>query len=880
MTHAADPLEALRHALAERYRVEREIGRGGMATVYLARDLRHDREVAIKVLRAELAAVIGADRFLAEIKTTANLQHPHILSLFDSGAVEGTVFYVMPFVEGESLRDRLARERQLPVADALRIASEVADALEYAHRHGIIHRDIKPENILLQGGHALVADFGIARAASKTGGSRMTETGVSRGPPHNMSPEQAMGERELDARSDVYALGCVLHEMLAGEPPFTGPTAQAVVAKVITEGAPSVRGRRASVPEHVDEAVGIALQKLPADRFRSAEEFAKALAAPSARSRSSPSRAARASRGRDLALAGLAAAAAAALAFAFGGRVASTRGAVPLVFGHDTHVTWDPALEVTPSFSPDGKQVTYAGGQLTNLHVMVKPVGEGRAQALTGDTTSAESNPQWSSDGSRILFLARGGVFSASAGGGPARPEVPGDARFPIGSATWSPDAKRVAFARGDTLFIREADASVRALSRFAEPTLCSWSPRGTFVACASGNALYSVPGVIFGNLAPSRVVLCRVKDGALTTVTDSTWLNTSPTWSAGERWLYFVSDRDGPRDIYGVRVSSAGHVAGEPVRLSTGLNAHTISLASSEGRLAYSRFTIRSSIWSMPLPANPPATTTNATQVTHANENIELFGVSPDGRWLYYDSDLTGNTDIFRVPATGGEPEQLTTDPADDFAPVVSPDGREVAFHSWRSGNRDIFVLRLDGGGVQQVTHSPMQEALPDWAPDGRAIAYGDLATGNGLGIVRRDASGRWGEPTRLAPGGNRPVWSPDGKTIAFLSRPQGGSLLTIPADAGAARVLVDATQPGVAAALSVVWSESGLLYYESQDSRGHSTIWSIDPKGGPPREIVRFDPLLHPPNRGSFRVSHGRLYFLGQSRESDVWVMEVKGR
>jgi serine/threonine protein kinase len=202
--------------LAGRYRIERELGAGGMATVYLAYDLKHERRVALKVLKPELAAVIGAQRFLGEIKTTANLQHAHILSLFDSGEVEGTVFYVMPFVDGESLRDRLERERQLPIADAVRLAREVADALSYAHSHGVIHRDIKPENILLQGGHALVADFGIALAASKTGGNRLTETGMSLGTPAYMSPEQAMGERTLDARTDIYALGCVLYEMLVG----------------------------------------------------------------------------------------------------------------------------------------------------------------------------------------------------------------------------------------------------------------------------------------------------------------------------------------------------------------------------------------------------------------------------------------------------------------------------------------------------------------------------------------------------------------------------------------------------------------------------------------------------------------------------------------
>ena len=243
-----DPVTRLTTALADRYRLERELGQGGMATVYLAHDLRHERKVAVKVLRPELAAVIGAERFLREIKTIANLQHPHILGLIDSGEVQGTAYFVMPFVEGESLRDRLNREKQLPIPDAVRLATEVASALDYAHRHGVIHRDIKPENILLHDGSALVADFGIALAASKAGGSRMTETGMSLGTPHYMSPEQAMGEREITPRSDVYALGCVTYEMLVGEPPFTGPTAQAIVAKVMTAEPASLTAQRKSVP--------------------------------------------------------------------------------------------------------------------------------------------------------------------------------------------------------------------------------------------------------------------------------------------------------------------------------------------------------------------------------------------------------------------------------------------------------------------------------------------------------------------------------------------------------------------------------------------------------------------------------------------------------
>src|SRR5829696_1355994 len=267
----------LNEALAGRYGVEREIGHGGMATVYLARDLRHDRRVALKVLLPELAAVIGLERFLTEIRVTAHLQHPNLLPLFDSGEADGLLYYVMPFVDGESLRARLDRETQLPVQEAVRIAAAVANALDFAHRHGVIHRDLKPDNILLQDGQPMLADFGIALAVTKAGGARITQTGLSLGTPAYMSPEQATADRTIDGRTDVYALGCVLYEMLAGDPPHQASTAQAILAKVLTERPQRIRTLRQTVPDYVEAALDQALSKLPADRFATAREFEEAI---------------------------------------------------------------------------------------------------------------------------------------------------------------------------------------------------------------------------------------------------------------------------------------------------------------------------------------------------------------------------------------------------------------------------------------------------------------------------------------------------------------------------------------------------------------------------------------------------------------------------
>jgi tRNA A-37 threonylcarbamoyl transferase component Bud32 len=275
-----DPLQALTASLADRYVIEREVGRGGMATVYLARDVKHHRQVAVKVLHPELAAAIGRERFLREIEVAARLRHPHIIPLHDSGDADGTLYYVMPYVEGESLRDKLEREKQLTIDEALHVAREVADALAYAHAHGVIHRDIKPANILLESNHAVVTDFGIALVPAAS--DRLTATGLSPGTPEYMSPEQATGERDVDARSDIYSLGCVLYEMLCGDAPYTGADPQAVLARKISQPIPSLRVVRATVTPSLERVTRKALARTPADRYRTAGEFAEALAAASA----------------------------------------------------------------------------------------------------------------------------------------------------------------------------------------------------------------------------------------------------------------------------------------------------------------------------------------------------------------------------------------------------------------------------------------------------------------------------------------------------------------------------------------------------------------------------------------------------------------------
>jgi len=412
-------------ALAGRYRIERELGAGGMATVYLAHDVKHDRKVAVKVLKPELAAVIGAERFVVEIKTTAALQHPHILPLFDSGEADGFLYYVMPFIDGETLRAKLDRETQLGVEEAVRITIAVADALEQAHRQGVVHRDIKPENILLQDGRPVVADFGIALAVSAAAGGRMTETGLSLGTPHYMSPEQATAEKDITARSDQYSLASVCYEMLSGEPPHMGNSAQQIIMKIITEPAQPVTKLRKAVPSNVDAAVAKALEKLPADRFESTKAFAAALGDPAFRY------------GADAALDASAASrpksrwviAAIATATAVAGL------AIGLSLGEPASGARDLGLPITAPMdvgdqseafvlARDGSFFVYITRTAGQSSLWLRRTDGQEVRAIPG-TEGVVGKPMLSPDGTRIAFTAGNELRVTAVAGGPVKTVAP-----------------------------------------------------------------------------------------------------------------------------------------------------------------------------------------------------------------------------------------------------------------------------------------------------------------------------------------------------------------------------------------------------------------------------------------------------------------------
>jgi len=867
-----DAVQRLRSALADRYRIERELGQGGMATVYLAHDLRHERKVAIKVLRPDLAAVIGAERFLREIKTIAHLQHPHILGLIDSGEVGGTAWYVMPFVEGESLRDRLRREKQLPVPEAVRIATEIAGALGYAHRHGVIHRDIKPENVLLHDGSALVADFGIALALTSAGGTRMTETGMSLGTPHYMSPEQAMGEREITLRSDVYALGVVTYEMLVGEPPFTGPTAQSIIAKVLTDDPVPPTRQRKSVPPALEHAVLTALAKLPADRYGSVADFATALTAPTP----VPVRSVAPARGSRIGV-GLWTLGGLIVGAALGALFAGRRPTVP-AFGAAAKVTYEPSMEIHPALSPDGRFLAYAGGNPLRTRVYVRQVSGSRPALLTDDSTAVEVSPSWSPDGTRILFANQHGLFSVAASGGAPRQEAPARAAGPIIWSQWSPDGRTAAYVVADSIFLKPAGAAPRFLATSTSVTGCRWSPDGTRLVCAAGNAYFLMVGALYGNLAPSWIELLDVRSGARTVLTDSTSINHSPIWSPDGRFIYFVSDRAGPADIYRIR-ADGGRMA--PQRVTVGLGAQSLSLSADGRRLAYNVYRTVGNVWSVPFGPRPMSLR-GATQVTRGNQSVENPFLSADGKTLYYESDLSGTSQLYRMPAGGGEQERLTTDNHQDFAPAPSPDGHTLAFHSTRTGSREVWLLSLDDGSLTRLTNTPDPEVLPRWSPDGRMLSWGLLGGSGGIRLARREPGGAFGTPTERLGWGLSPAFSPDGRWLAFGSAPVGTRrLFVMPVDSGAPRSPVDsggAPPPDVT--FPKFSSDGREILFIGSDRTGMPGIWAVPwPAGGKPELVLHFDDPVRQPYRQYWTLSRDRLFVLLQESESDVWVVETTG-
>ncbi len=699
--------DRLSTALADRYRIERELGAGGMATVYLAEDLRHQRPVAIKVLKPELAAVLGGERFVQEITTTAQLQHPHILPLFDSGTADGFLFYVMPYIEGETLRDRLNRETQLGVDEAVRITREVADALDYAHRHGVIHRDIKPENILLHDGRPMVADFGIALAVSAAAGGRMTETGLSLGTPHYMSPEQATAEKDLTGRSDVYSLASVLYEMLTGDPPHVGSSAQQIIMKIVTEEATPVTKVRKSVPPNVAAAVAKALEKLPADRFESARAFADALADPGFRLAGYGAAGAGVSgtssnwrRAAFWLVAVVAVVATSAAVILAVRRPTSTQG--PVVVSSLRPPPGEDFSERASfgALSPDGRTFAFVaiaanGGR----SLWLRGLDSLGAQRVPG--TDGATAPFWSPDRKSVGYFAHDALMRVDVPSGAPRTLC---AATPEGSGSWG-----------------TSGVIVLSTQRGLERVDAAGGPCRIAIPLDSSAATYRHPSLLPGD---TRVLFERLVGIQATVMVgdlssgDATALipgASSPTWVPPGYVVYGRFNQEGSSSLYGQRIRADGSaVEGDatrltgPVRTSGLVFAYT---ASGSGSLLYLPGLGDRDKLVVDRRGEVLDTVRVENTFTHRYAHGHPWAVLGDAQtiWLY---DLTRGLATPLVPRSQGLG-------AVSAWPIWAPSDSAVAF-----GLCQLFAVRVADLSVRPIARqAPGCFVATDWSSDGRYL-------------------------------------------------------------------------------------------------------------------------------------------------------------
>ena len=880
----ADLKEQLQQTLGSNYTLERELGGGGMSRVFLAEDNTLGRKIVIKLLPAEMGAAVSVERFRREIQVVARLQHPHIVPVLSAGQTDGLPFYTMPFVKGESLRARLSRSGEMSVNEAVHVLRDVAAALAYAHGEGVVHRDIKPDNVIMSGGVAVVTDFGVSKAvdvAATDGGhaqSGITSLGIALGTPAYMSPEQASADPHVDHRADIYSFGCLAYELIAGTSPFGGRSPQQMLAAHVTEAPEPLAKRRPNVPPLLAALVMKCLEKRAGDRPQSADELLTALDAiattPSGGTIPTAERLAAVKQPRTKWIV-IAAVAAVAVVLGLLGwnRLTETK---PVTVGNTTPVAVGPDLEMMPAISPDGKLVAYSTATPVGGRIFVRQMDGGRASMLTGDLGGDHEYPRWSPDGSRVSFVANGAIYVVPAltGGSP---------KLTIeraGTHSWSPDGKEIVFATTNQRAIKAQPLAGGSPRTLVEGTFLhspSLSPNQKVLLYSEGR----IPTLV--NVSGNVLWTLPLGGGKPTRISDSTHVNVSPVWMPDGKSVLFVSNAGGTRDVYQLPVTSDGRPRGQATRITTSLNSYWISLSGDGSRMAYDAVRNFSNIFVAPMSAGP-VPIASARPVTRENQHIESLSISSDGQWLAYDSDRGGNFDIYKLRIDGGEPIQLTTDPANDFAPRWSRDGKEIAFHSTRNGTRDIYVVNSDGNAEQQVTAGENQDFHPEFSPDGRSIVYfAEGPRANAVNVTSRDANGKWSVPVSLGAGFENtsqqsltsfPRFSPDGKSVAVLA--DTGVMVGSP-DGGAVRVLADVRAlGGNPLGLTFAANDSGTLY-AAVVSPGSTAIYAIPMAGGAPRLVMRDEPAARF-GRWEMATDGKRLFITRAAWEADVWVMDLK--
>ena len=863
--------DGLQSALTERFRIERELGRGGMATVYLAYDLRQERSVALKVIHPHLAASIGPDRFLREIKLTATLRHPHILPLFDSGEANGQLWYTMPYVEGETLRDRLSRETRLQPGKALRIVHDVLAALTYAHAHGIVHRDIKPENILVEGGEAVLADFGIARAVTAAGTERLTAIGLALGTPAYMSPEQAAGGA-IDHRSDLYSLGCVLYECLAGRPPFSGASPQAVVAKHLTETPPPLTDS-----EGLFDVIDKALAKSPDDRFATAAEFAAAL-------ESGQRLQERQAGWKRAAVAALAVLGVLGLAFYAGRQIpveAAEGGSVASGFNRKlSQLTFGEGTEEWPAWSPDGRRLAFVAEVDGIRQLFLRTLSSGEERRLSRERKD-DIQPTWSPDGRRLAFVRAktsggklepndingwhqdgGDIWAVDLASG-RETKLIEDAFSPA----YSPDGTRLAFdaAWAGARRIWAADSTGRnprqITSDSSEAVVHTgprWSPDGSRLAFRRVEKI------------KSDIVAVDAASQTLTRVTNDNAISMDPAWAPDARHIYFTSSRGGGLNLWRIGIGATGS-NGAPEQLTTGAGDDVQPVvAPDSNKVAFAVRGINSDIWRLPVDPTTGQATGQPEPVVRTTR-VESRGTwSPDGRTIAFNSDRLGEMNIWLRGVGDSAERQLTHEHGGDYQANWAPDGRTIAFFSARNGNADIWSVQVGDGRLTRLTDDPATDTNPFYSPDGRHIAFlSDRGGRSELWVMNADGSA----PRRITPvvaGGHFLHWTPDGRGIVF--RVESGTQVQIHRAAVEDGSLTRLPDVASGAHMSFSPDQSRIL-----DVRGHKTLWVHPVDGSTPRQVFAFsDPYVRIDYPTWSPDGRWILFDRAAPRGGDLWVLE----
>jgi len=561
-------------------------------------------------------------------------------------------------------------------------------------------------------------------------------------------------------------------------------------------------------------------------------------------------------------------------AFAFN----KTRTPAPSSIGKSSPLTADEGLQVETSISPNGRLVAYARGNSNRLRIFVQKIGGGTPWALSSDSSASELMPRWSPDNDEILFLARNNAYASPSIGGTARIIARGaEGDRMVRSASWSPSGDSVAIVRNDSLTVQSLEGrTLRFVGQGKQLHSCVWSPDNRWIACISGNWIAFTPGPLFGNDAPSSIVMYPIAGGKPVEFASSEFSNESPAWSADGKFLWFISNRDGSADeVYAIPVSADGKAAGPAVRI--GLKSESISL--SENRIAYSVPTRRANIWSLPVPRDTAVTLASAKQITSGNQVIELMSASRDGQWLIYDSNLRGNADIYRVRVDGVSPERLTEDPRPEYAAELSPDGREFAWQRFVNGDRHLFVKQLDSDSAEEILPVPGDQGVPRWSPDGSSlVAWSHDKEHGAVFVMKRDANGKWRRPAWRLEAGQLPIWSPDGRSIAFALLD--GSVQMMPADSGALRTLYK-PRPGTADPLAIflVWSSDPDAIWFMGQGVSTQSLWSLSVKTGRTRQAVRIAEPFGRSFAAAFTTDGARFYFSIDERLSNIrWAELVK--